>query len=38
MAEQTLSNVTVGQFGALVASELSRWKAIVQKTGFKSNQ
>ena len=25
-------------FGALVASELSRWKAIVQKTGFKSNQ
>jgi len=25
-------------FGALVASELSRWRAIVQKTGFKSNQ
>jgi tripartite-type tricarboxylate transporter receptor subunit TctC len=23
-------------FGTLVASELARWKAIVQKTGFKS--
>ena len=25
-------------FGALVASEFSRWKAIVQKTGFKSDR